>query len=53
MPGAPDPLYVAARGVLLDALEALREHITSLVLFTARSRPDLTPPHSETVSMKA
>jgi hypothetical protein len=37
MPGAPDPLYAAARGVLLDALEALRAHITSLVLVGAQA----------------
>ena len=29
MPGAPDPLYVKAREVLLDALEALLAHRSS------------------------
>ena len=33
----PDPLYVAARRVLLDALEALREHIDALVLVGAQA----------------
>jgi len=32
MPGAPDPLYVAARRVLLDALQAVRGHLEALVL---------------------
>jgi hypothetical protein len=35
MPGAPDPLYVKAREVLLDALEALGPHRSSLVLVGA------------------
>lgn len=37
MPGAPDPLYVAARGALLDALGALREHLPSIVLVGAQA----------------
>ncbi len=37
MPGAPDPLYVAARQVLLDALYALREHLDSIVLVGAQA----------------
>ncbi len=37
MPGAPDPLYVAARGVLLDALEAMRAHLDALVLVGAQA----------------
>lgn len=32
MPGAPDPVYVNAREVLLDALEALGAHRASLIL---------------------
>lgn len=37
MPGAPDPLYVAARRVLLDALEAIRDHLGALVLVGAQA----------------
>lgn len=37
MPGGPDPLYVKAREVLLDALEALRPHRSSLVLVGAQA----------------
>ena len=37
MPGAPDPLYVKAREVLLDALEALGAHCASLVLVGAQA----------------
>lgn len=37
MPGAPDPLYVAARAVLLDALDAVREHLDALVLVGAQA----------------
>jgi hypothetical protein len=37
VPGAPDPLYIAARRVLLDALDALREHLGSLVLVGAQA----------------
>lgn len=37
MPGAPDPLYVKAREVLLDALEALGPHRSSLVLVGAQA----------------
>lgn len=37
MPGGPDPLYVKAREVLLDALEALGPHRSSLVLVGAQA----------------
>jgi len=37
MPGAPDPLYVAARRTLLDALEAVREHLDAVVLVGAQA----------------
>ena len=37
MPGAPDPLYVAARHALLDALGALRAHLESIVLVGAQA----------------
>ncbi len=37
MPGAPDPEYVLARRVLLDALDALGEHRGSLVLVGAQA----------------
>jgi hypothetical protein len=37
MPGDPDPLYVAARRVLLDALEALAPHLSALVLVGAQA----------------
>jgi hypothetical protein len=37
MPGVPDPLYVAARRVLLDAVEAIREHLDALVLVGAQA----------------
>ncbi len=37
MLGAPDPLYVAARRVLLDALFALHEHLGSIVLVGAQA----------------
>jgi hypothetical protein len=37
MPGAPDPLYIKAREVLLDALEALGPHRSSLVLVGAQA----------------
>lgn len=37
MPGAPDPLYVKAREILLDALEALGPHRASLVLVGAQA----------------
>jgi hypothetical protein len=36
-PGAPDPLYVAARRGLLDALEALRDHVDAVVLVGAQA----------------
>ena len=37
MPGDPDPVYVAARRALLDALEALAPHINALVLVGAQA----------------
>jgi hypothetical protein len=37
MSGAPDPLYIAARRVLLDALEALADHRDALVLVGAQA----------------
>ena len=37
MPGAADPLYVAARHALLDALGALSEHLDSIVLVGAQA----------------
>jgi hypothetical protein len=37
MPGAPDPLYIKAREILLDALEALGPHRSSLVLVGAQA----------------
>jgi hypothetical protein len=37
VPGAPDPLYVAARRVLLDALDALQEHLSAIVLVGAQA----------------
>lgn len=37
MPGAPDPLYVKARRVLLDALEALQPHLDAVVLVGAQA----------------
>ena len=37
MPGAPDPVYVASRRVLLDALDALRGHLDALVLVGAQA----------------
>ena len=37
MPGAPDPEYVLARGVLLDALEALGEQRNAVVLVGAQA----------------
>ncbi|MGH9316886.1 MAG: GSU2403 family nucleotidyltransferase fold protein [Thermoanaerobaculia bacterium] len=37
MLGAPDPLYIKAREVLLDALEALGPHRSSLVLVGAQA----------------
>ena len=37
MRGAPDPLYVAARRVLLDALEALHDHRDAIVLVGAQA----------------
>lgn len=32
MPGAPDPLYIAARRALLDALEAVSDHLDAAPL---------------------
>jgi len=37
MPGDPDSLYVAARRVLLDALEAIKPHLSALVLVGAQA----------------
>ena len=37
MPGEPDPLYVKARKVLLDALTALESHLDALVLVGAQA----------------
>ena len=37
MTGAPDSVYIQARRVLLDALEALREHRSALVLVGAQA----------------
>jgi hypothetical protein len=37
MPGEPDPLYVKARKVLLDALAALEQHLDALVLVGAQA----------------
>ena len=37
MPGEPDPLYVLARKVLLDALSALESHLDALILVGAQA----------------
>ncbi len=37
MLGVPDPLYIAARHVLLDALDALSPHLESIVLVGAQA----------------
>lgn len=37
MPGAPDPLYVAARRTLLDALEAVETQLDAIVLVGAQA----------------
>lgn len=37
MPGAPDPAYVQARRVLLDALEALEPHLDAVILVGAQA----------------
>ena len=37
MPGEPDLLYVIARRVLLDALDALQPHMDALVLVGAQA----------------
>src|SRR5438045_3596550 len=37
MLGAPDPAYIRARRVLVDALEALREHRTAVLLVDAQA----------------
>ena len=37
MPGEPDPLYVRARGALLDAADALAVHLDSIVLVGAQA----------------
>ena len=35
--GDPEPLYVAARRVLFDALEAIEPHLNALVLVGAQA----------------
>lgn len=37
MPGEPDPLYVRARSVLLDAADALVDHLDAIVLVGAQA----------------
>lgn len=37
MPGVPDPLYVRARAALLDAAEALDEHLDAVILVGAQA----------------
>ena len=37
MPGVPDPIYVAARRALLNALDALQPHLEALVLVGAQA----------------
>ena len=37
MPGDPDPLYIAARGVLLDALQALGLQRDAIILVGAQA----------------
>ena len=37
MPGEPDPQYVRARCVLLDAADALAAHLDSVVLVGAQA----------------
>ena len=37
MPGEPDPLYIAARGALLDALEALGPQRHAVILVGAQA----------------
>ena len=37
MPGAPDPQYVRARSVLLDAVDAIAAHLDSVVLVGAQA----------------
>lgn len=37
MPGAPSPEYIAARSVLLDALDALRQQLDSIILVGAQA----------------
>ena len=37
MPGDPDPLYVSARSVLLDAADALVDHLDAIVLVGAQA----------------
>lgn len=37
MPGAPDPLYVAARRGLLDALDAVSHHLDAVILAGAQA----------------
>lgn len=44
MTGAPDPVYVLARRVLLDGLDALRPHLRSLVVVGAQAIYEHTGP---------
>lgn len=37
MSGGPDPLYVAARRTLLDALEAIKDHLDAVILVGAQA----------------
>lgn len=37
MPGASDPIYVAARRILLDALAAIHDHLDAIVLVGAQA----------------
>lgn len=47
MPGGPDPLYVAARGVLLDALEAVDAQLDAIVIVGAQAIYLHTTPDTE------
>ncbi len=47
MSGATDPIYIAARTVLLDALEALADHRASLVLIGAQEIVGIWAPAGE------
>ena len=44
MPGVPDPLYVLARRVLLDGLEALSPHLEALIVVGAQAVYEHTGP---------